>query len=231
MVLKESWKRVDRRTWTAKSAIALLVLMLMSRVALASSAENSLAGVLDESAQHGCLACGTDTTEGDLELSVRGRSVFLHEGHCHEVWLENPRALFAQLQPRGALFTESDEFVFAGRSPWFWVGIYAAFGMVCSAAAAYLAVNRGQAPAVWFFAGLFGNLAALLVLYFIIPKRTGDTFEDSIPAGFVKVATTRAPRACDSCGAAMHPSAKTCAGCGSSTQPLIESEVQLARRS
>ena len=198
----------------------------------APSTQGSAGDLTGESAElvHTCLACGTGTRESDPSLTVRGRKVYLHSGHCEEGWLANPELMFAKLQPKSALFTEGEPPIWRGRTPWFWLGIYAVFGMISSAASAYLAVNRGQPPAVWFFAGLVGNLAALIVLYFIIPRQPAGSSTESILPGLTKVGVTRAPRSCDSCGETMHPSAANCPGCGAGLQPLFDSEVTLSQR-
>ncbi len=177
-----------------------------------------------------CLACGTELGEGDFVLLHRGRRVPLHAGECDEVWRNDPVGQFGKLQPKSALFQEAQTESAPVRDPWFWVGLWVLGGLVCSAASAYLAVNRGQPPVAWFFAGLIGNVAALAVLVFIVPRGDATLLPAGIPAGLVKVPVTRAPRPCTGCGKPMHPAASSCPSCGAAVEPLVESEVLRAGR-
>ena len=178
----------------------------------------------------GCVACGAPVEEGTEIPFHRGRAVPICEP-CLDMgaWEGKRDELFAKLQPKSALFTEASEETVPVLSGWFWFGVYVLAGLVCAAASAYLAVNRAQSPATWFFAGLFGNVAALVVLLFIIPKGDATLLPAGVPSGLAKVPTTREPVVCPSCGRENHPSAKNCSSCGAGLSPSVASEVESAR--
>ena len=199
----------------------MLALLLF---ALVPAAQERLA---HEPGDH-CLLCGRETTEGELVELHRGRRVAVC-ADCEEPWAEEKHVYFSRLQPKSALFQEAEEDRGPLSDPWFWVGVWMVAGLVSSAGAAYLAVNRGQPPVAWFFAGLVGNVAALAVLVFIIPRGDLATLPAGVPAGLAKVPVTREARVCTHCGASMHPSAGACSACGTAVEPLVESEVQRAR--
>jgi hypothetical protein len=205
--------------------LALLILALPVPAHRAGSARAAAGPQGDAQASGTCLVCGGKTAPSDPVLHYRGRVVRLHAGACEERWKQDPERWFAKLQPAGALFQEPSGEPGALHEPWFWLGLYVVAGLFCSAVAAYLAVDRGQPPATWFFAGLVGNVAALVVLLFVLPRSAADRSPAGIPRGLSKVPVTRAPRACTSCGAALHPAASKCPSCGEDVEPLVASEV------
>ena len=71
----------------------------------------------------------------------------------------------------------------------------------------------------YFFAGLLVNVFGF-VFVLTRPAKSKD-----VPKGLVKVPDTHAPVACPNCGAANHPSASACTGCGAQLTPVYESEV------
>ena len=215
---------------------SLRALVLLSAALLGGLGSEARAAAQDSrvEARDGdrCLACDAEIGDADFVLLHRGRRVPMHAGACEEHWNADTTGVFAKLQPRGALFQEAAseaEHYGAAKSPWFWLGVYMLAGLVCAAASAYLAVNRAQAPLPWFFAGLVGNVAALAVLVFIIPRGDATLLPAGVPAGLAKVPTTRAPRPCNACGTELHPSAAICSGCGVTLTPLVASEVHGAQ--
>ena len=208
------------RVWT------LLVLVLLGGSAWAGVQASRRVEARDGDR---CLACDSEIGESDFVLLHRGRRVPMHVGACEAHWDADPLPIFAKLQAKGALFQEAEhaaEHAGVSHSPWFWFGVYVLAGLISSAASAYVAVNRAQPPLAWFFAGLAGNVAALVVLLFIIPRGDPSLLPAGVPVGLAKVPRTRAPRACEGCGAESHPSASKCGGCGASMVPLMPSEVQ-----
>lgn len=95
------------------------------------------------------------------------------------------------MRARSALFDEAGTDIELGAWP-SWIGVYLLAGLVFAALYGYLAVTSGLSPVPWFFAGLIGNLAALLVL--LAARRSGPAF--SAPSGLAKVPRTVAPVAC-----------------------------------
>ena len=175
-----------------------------------------------------CLACGQPVREGQgLAITYRGRQVALHRGACLETWNLHREALFASLQPRGALFQEPAESPSPLKDAWFLFGAYVVVGLVAGAACAYLAVGRGLAPIPWFFAGLAGNVIALAAVL-TRPRADLSRFPAGIPPGLAKVPTTLSPRSCPACGAENHPAAGKCIDCGGPLEPAAEPETARA---
>ena len=168
-----------------------------------------------------CLVCG-QTVHGDevVEIRFRGRR-FVVKASMLGDFEGDPDQYFAALEARSALFDEM-----AARpevSPlWLWVGGYIFVGLLFAALCGYLAVSRGLAPVSWFFAGLAGNVAALVVLL-VTPRGLAAA---NLPGGLTKVPRTHTPVACDGCGASNHPAASRCAGCNAALQPTAASETE-----
>ena len=213
-------------TWSGMASRLVAALVAALAFALPAAAGQSTAHAVGS---EGCLACGATVAEGTEVPVHRGREVPICEPCLAKgAWEANRDVLFAQLQPKGALFAESEVETGPVLSGWFWFGAWVLTGLICAAASAYLAVNRAQPPATWFFAGLVGNVAALFVLLFVIPKGDPATLPAGVPSGLAKVPTTREPRPCTSCGTEVHPSASKCSSCGTTLTPLARSEVQSA---
>ena len=175
-----------------------------------------------------CLVCGALIRYGNVvELRYKGRRFYVGEALLEEL-LKDPDRYFSKLQVRSALF---DEEAYRQGSPrssgWLYFGLYVLAGLVSAALCGCLAVKRGMAPIPWFFAGLVGNVAGLLVL---LAAGKGDTTTAvaGIPAGLAKVPTTHNPRACAQCGHLNHPSADACAHCTVPLQATAQSEVARA---
>lgn len=127
-------------------------------------------------------------------------------------------------RPRGGLFSEEGP---SGRPlslGWFVLGLYVLVGLVFAGASAQLAVHKALPPIPWFFAGLFFNAVAYLVL---LTRPPGDAseFPAGIPRGLRKVPCTYYSEECPGCGYGNHPGAHCCLGCGSEFHPPFDSEA------
>ncbi len=210
------------------SSVLLLAVLLASGAVVASTGEapDAPATEIDRRAGEGerCLVCGQQI-HGDeiVELRYKGRSFFV-AAKMLGAFEGDPEVYFEQLQATSALF---DERSMEGRQMsrgWLVFGIYVVVGLVFAALCGYLAVGRSLAPLPWFFAGLVGNVATLVVLL-ATPRGDGAALPQGVPAGFAKVPTTRAPVPCAACGVANHPAAPDCGGCGAALSPAIAPET------
>jgi hypothetical protein len=168
-----------------------------------------------------CIVCDKAVGAKDRVYEVEGQRVPVHVGTCDRAFRRNPGHFLARLKPRGA---------FLGAEPnlgpniswgWFAFGIYVLLGLAFGAFCAYRAVNHALKPWSWFLAGFFLNVFGFLAL---VTRPAGDSSRAGLPPGLVKVPATYCPR----CGAMNHPSATSCAGCGSKLDPLVASEVTRA---
>lgn len=161
-----------------------------------------------------CLVC-RQRIHGDdvVEIRYKGRTFFVAAKMLDD-FEGDPDAYFSALQVRSAWF---DERAHEGRSvAWGWVavGCYVLLGLVFAALCGFLAIRRALSPLPWFFVGLVGNVAALVVLL-VSPR--GD------PARVG--ARSRAPMACPACGLSNHPSATACGHCRAVLEPTVQSDV------
>lgn len=200
--------------------VAVFTVLGISAGTMAQAAEGSRAPRPGEI----CLACDQPVQGTDLLLIHRGRRVPLHREPCFDAWSRNPDAMFAALQPRGALFQEPEESISPLRDAWFTFGVYVLLGLVFGAACAYAAVGRGHAPLRWFFAGLAVNVVALVVLL-ARPRADLSKLPAGVPPGLRKVPTTRTAVPCPKCGSLNHPAARRCAACGAALQPSVVAET------
>ncbi|MBI1746586.1 MAG: hypothetical protein HYR55_08360 [Acidobacteria bacterium] len=172
-----------------------------------------------------CLICRTTLSSQDWVYTVQGREVPLHNEACTERFVQKAESVFAELQPRAALFHEE----FGRPSPirffWFFVGVYVVMALVWAALCAHQAIPRGLSPVRWFFAGLLTHFVAYLSLRARSAKAL-SAFPSGMPSGTTKVGTTYNPAHCPACGAEHHPCANRCPGCGAARPPVVESEVQ-----
>lgn len=176
-----------------------------------------------------CTVCGVALTEDDVALIVRGRRVPLNKNMV-ATFMSDPEKYFAKSQPKSALFQEelsapAGAALGGISSGWFLFGLYVLAALVFSGLSGYAAVSKGLSPIPHFFIGFF--FSALGYLYVL--TRPAAVKKGAIPGGLVKVPATPAPVACPQCGYTNHPSAKTCANCGSKLQPQMESEVARAK--
>jgi hypothetical protein len=177
-----------------------------------------------------CTVCGAALDEeSGVALIVRGRRVPLDKSMV-ETFMDDPQKYFTTKHPKSALFQEelsapAGAALGGISSGWFLFGLYVLVALIFSGLSGYAAVSKGLSPIPHFFVGFF--FSALGYLYVL--TRPAAVKEGEIPDGLVKVPVTHAPVSCPQCGYANHPSAKTCANCGSKLQPQMESEVARAK--
>ena len=172
-----------------------------------------------------CLVCG-HRIEGQpvVELRYKGRRFWVAEAMLDELF-RDPDHYFHKLQARSALFDETAHPDGVSWSGWLVLGLYVVAGLVCAALSAHVAIGRSLPPLPWFFAGLFGNVAALLALS--MSKKRGEAGSPAgVPAGLGKVASTHAPVPCAACGHTNHPAARACSHCHAELSPTVRSEVR-----
>ena len=172
-----------------------------------------------------CLVCNRPVGGDQLAYLVEGQRVAVHRGSCDSSFRSNPRRWLASLKPHGAFLGAEP-----GQEPLsemvFYAGLYVLIGLVFGALSAHRAFSAGYQPLGWFALGLFFNVAAYLVL--ISGPRREVAVPEGVPAGLRKIASTFSPETCPRCGAANHPSAAQCSGCGAKLQPRLRSEVEKA---
>jgi YHS domain-containing protein len=220
-----------RRSATASIGVlaAAIVLALSASIAARASAQQS------SGTDGWCIVCDAPAPAGALTTDYRGRRVTVCNETCKATFLGDPDEYFsrqAHRDARGALF---DEHAPANQTPqdrslvsgWMWFGLYVVAGLVCGAAAAYVAMSKGIAPLPWLFAGLALNVVGLAL---VVAKPRGDLsrLPQGVPAGMAKIATTYAPAKCPKCGAENHPSARSCIACGAVLTARVESEATRA---
>ncbi len=202
--------------------------LMLASVVSADQAESNTAALTEIERRAGdgerCIVC-EQQIYGDEIVEVRFKGRTFHvAGKMLEALESDTNSYFQQLQARSALF---DERSMEGREMsfgWLLFGSYVLVGLIFAAICGYLAVGRSLAPLPWFFAGLVGNVAALMVL--LVSARGDSTvLPAGIPSGLAKVPVTRAPLPCTQCGADNHPSAAACGGCGSELSPLVQAEM------
>jgi len=172
-----------------------------------------------------CLVCGR-RVHGDevVEVRYKGRTFFVSAA-MFGLFEEDPEQYFCTLQARAGLFDEAGVAARPMASGWLVFGLYVLVGLIFAAGCGYLAVARAHRPLPWFFAGLLGNVAALVVL---LATPRGDAAAMSpfgVPPGLAKVPTTRSPQPCPRCGGTNHPAATACSGCAAPLEPGIEPET------
>lgn len=172
-----------------------------------------------------CLVCSQSIDdETAVAIRYKGRVFHVKESMLEE-FRSDPDAYFRQLEARSGLF---DEQAVGRRPPWTgWLvfGVYVVAGLVCGALAVGLALRRSRRALPWFFAGLVGNVLALIALLLAGPAAGGPR---TLPAGLAKIPSTRAPLPCPHCGAENHPSASACTTCGGAIAPVVSAETGLS---
>ncbi len=172
-----------------------------------------------------CLVCRKRIFGDDVvEIRYQGRTF-----HVGAVFLKDfaadPQRYFSNMQARSALFDENALRARPMATGWLWFGVYVLAGLIFAAVCGYVAVSRALSPIPWFFAGLVGNVAGLVVLL-VTPRGDERQLPAGIPRGLRKVPLTRAPVRCASCGAMNHPAAQGCSDCGAGLEPAVESEAR-----
>jgi ribosomal protein L37E len=184
-------------------------------------------------ADDGCIVCDGPAGADAIRETWKGRTVTICRACGAEAWRADRDALFAKLQARGVLFDEQTDERRGDRamaSGWMWFGIWALAGVVCAAAASYVALTKGIAPLPWMLAALAFNVVPL-ALVVLKPAADLSRLPQGVPSGLAKIATTRASVACVKCGAANHPTATRCAACGTPLAASGESEAARVLRS
>jgi hypothetical protein len=162
-----------------------------------------------------------------VEIRYRGRTFFVGAARLGD-FEGDPEAYFRQLQARAGLFDEEALQGRAATGGWLILGLYVLAGLLFAAWCGYLAVGKALAPVPWFFAGLVGNVAALVVLW-IAPRREPAALAGAIPSGLGKVAVTPQPVPCPGCWSSNHPAATACSLCGAELTPTVEPETARLR--
>ena len=173
-----------------------------------------------------CIVCRVAVHEGDIvEVRYKGRTFFVAARMLAE-FEAHPDAYFHDLQAHGGLFDEGAMESPPTETGWLWLGLYILVGLVAGAACSYAALNRGLPAWGWFFAGLLTNAIALAAV--LTRPRGAAAPAAGLAPGLAKIPTTRAPIDCERCGAANHPAAPECSGCGHALSPAIEPETARA---
>lgn len=196
-----------------------------------ASAEEVAWETLDERPGQGeqCLVCGFPIYGKNIvEIRYQGRTFYVAKPLLKR-FARDPDKYFHKLQARSVLFDEGALKTTPLAMGWLIAGLYVLAGLVFAAVCGYVAVHRALSPIPWFFAGLAGNVAGL-VLVFLAPKGDASRLPAGIPAGLAKVPMTRSPAACRACGTPNHPSATVCSGCRGELTPTVDSETRLVRR-
>ncbi len=173
-----------------------------------------------------CLVCGGPVPEemNSVALRYKGRQFYVGEP-LMEDFEADPEKYLAKIQPRSALFDESQMTPEPLADGWLFFGLYALFGLLFGGASAYTAVHKGRHAVRWFFIGLSSN-----VVGFIAAKLSSDLAHErasmGVPSGLRKVPLTHHPVDCPDCGNHNHPSARECGGCGRELSPEMEGEVR-----
>ncbi len=234
----KSTLRLIRGRWRSIAA-ALLVFWLLSLASL--QAQESLPatekiegpsswevlGIAPGTGQK-CLVCRKILNEdiNAVSLRYRGREFAVGEPLMGEFEAQ-PDFYFSQLQPRGALFDETQSIPTPLGDGWLFLGLYVLSGLLLGGVGGYMSVHRGRSPSIGFFAGLFLNVVGVAIV-FALPSVEQSSSPEGIPAGLRKVPLTHSPHRC-SCGETNHPSSTRCPACGRDLVARVKSEVGRAR--
>jgi hypothetical protein len=218
------WKRTSSQptAWFWSLALAGFIAVSHALLGQESSRETAKYRVLEPRAGETCIVCDKVIGSKDRVYEVEGQRVPVHVGACGTAFLRNPGLYLARLKPRGAFLSAEPNLGPNISWGWFTLGIYIVLGLVFGAFCAYRAVNHALKPWPWFLAGFFLNLFGFLAL---VTRPAGVSSMAGLPSGLVKIPATYSPRPCPVCGRMNHPSATSCAGCGSKIEPLVISEV------
>ena len=218
------WERTSSLPFAWFGPIGLALILTASHLLFAQEPgrETTTYPVVEARAGETCIVCGKAIGAKDRVYGVEGQRVPVHVGACENAFLHNPALYLARLKPRGA-FLGAEPNLGPGISwGWFALGIYVLLGLVFGAFCAYRAVNHALRPWPWFLAGFFLNLFGFLAL---VTRPSGVSSMAGLPSGLVKIPATYSPRPCPVCERMNHPSATSCAECGSKIEPLVTSEV------
>lgn len=229
-------RRFPAVSWSAAAGLTLWLAATMSIVLAASLSGqppgDSAAGaggaepdweILERHPGEGeqCLVC-SQAIDGEMALVIRykGRIFHVKESMLDEL-RRDPDGYFRKLQARSGLFDEEAIGAEPPRTGWLAAGVYVVIGLVCGAVCAGMALARSRRTLPWFFAGLFGNVLAVVAVAVAGPAGDGARV---LPSGLAKIPSTRAPVPCPGCGAENHPAAEACTSCGASLVPAVAPE-------
>ena len=169
-----------------------------------------------------CVVCSTLLQPGDRVYLVEGQRVGIMVVMEPRL-LSDPWTYIARLKPRGGLFGGEMAPASGVSDGWLLLGVYVTLGLGFAAVCGHRAINVGQGPVPWFFAGLFFNAFGYLAL--LLRPVNDDAAPPARYAGVTKVPSTSEPHTCPQCGHLNHPSATECLGCHTSLIPEGASEV------
>ena len=182
-------------------------------------------------ADDACLVCGEKPAKGHAHIAYRGTFYRACENICEKAWYEAKEegaldAIVAKIEPRAALFQGDSKFLnpaFQEQHPmgsrWMVAGVWILSAVVTAGVASAMAVGTHRSiPSAFVIGFLFPVIG--LGLTCLLPKKK-ETF---VVRG-TKLPTTYAEIRCEACSHSLHPSARTCPGCGVALTPTVESEV------
>ncbi len=166
-----------------------------------------------------CLVCA-QPIQGDeiVQIRYKGRTFHVAAGML-ETFDQAPETYFEKLEAHSGLFDEDTRRGGQIDRGWALFGLWVVLALVSAALCGYLAIGRGLAPLPWFFAGLAGSVAALVVIFFV-PRGSA-----AVPVGLAKLQLTPQPRPCPHCRATNHPTAAACSRCGGALAAAGRSEL------
>ena len=170
-----------------------------------------------------CVVCNRPVGTDDDVYIVHGQQMAVHRGECLGELESHIEKYKARLRPSGNFLGIEPDATAALTTRWLALGLYVLVGLVFAALSVNRAINAGQSPAPWFFAGFFLNIFAWTVL--VARHRR---IASLAPKGLAKVPQTAAPLACPTCGHLNHPAASKCLGCGAKLEPATDSEAARA---
>lgn len=154
-----------------------------------------------------CLISGLPLDpDKDVVLMVKGRR-YPYKKEALPIVIANPEKHLGKLQPKGALFHEpmGNEGILS--KIWLYFGIYFLIGIIFAGLCTQKAIKNNRPLLTWFFAGLFLNITAYIVILLTPPNPE--------PEPVVEEFKTSQPVICPSCGCENHPSVQKCYQCSS----------------
>jgi hypothetical protein len=170
-----------------------------------------------------CVVCNRPVGADDDVYIVNGQRMPVHRGACLAELESHLEKYKARLRPAGNFLGVEPDARTALTTRWLALGLYVLLGLVFAALSVNQAINSGQRPVPWFFAGFFLNIFAWTVL--VARHRR---IRSLAPRGLAKVPQTAAPLACPACGRLNHPGASKCLDCGAKLEPAMVSEAAQA---
>ena len=167
-----------------------------------------------------CVVCDRPVGADDDVYILNGQRMPVHRGECLAELESHLEKYKARMRPSGNFLGVESDAATALTTRWLALGLYVLLGLVFAALSVNRAINAGQSPVPWFFAGFFLNIFAWAVL--VARHRR---IADQAPKGLAKVPQTAAPLACPACGHLNHPAASKCLGCGAKLEPAAVSEA------